>query len=491
MRHSLRWFLLPAILAGPICASWADDGPAAEREEPGIPQPRGVREYTPAETFSDEWFEQTKKPVDWFTWGAQQRIRGIWDKNLMTVDEGAGDERFWQRYRTRLWGTFTPFADEDLDINVGLAWEWRNYCRPKGPIRDTNLDEVIVETLNVKWSNIGGLPLTATIGRQSWINGINKNRWLFLEGTPLDGSRTIYMDAARLTYEFKDIQTTIDGIYVDNAGDPSDRIPPFNDRDKHVIEHDERAGILYVSNSSMKNTQVDGYFVVKHDMGTPSFPASDRTTYTVGARITGFFDDAQQWEYDAQYAQQWGDQKPGQNICAAGALAKMAYYFKDEWKNCLRLGYEYRSGDDPSTGHDESFDVLWGRYPQWSNIYEGYMDTFEGTRPAYAANLHRVGMGWTFAPGGREDMTIKTDYHLLLADQNTYGQGGDPGNDGVRTVTKSGCVRGHLLTGLWEWEINKHVKTHLLGEVLFPGDYYSDAKNEAVMFFRYQIVLSW
>jgi hypothetical protein len=119
------------------------------------------------------------------------------------------------------------------------------------------------------------------------------------------------------------------------------------------------------------------------------------------------------------------------------------------------------------------------------------MDTFEGVRPAYAANIHRLQMGWTFAPCGREDMSISTDYHLLLADQNTYGQGGDPGDDGVRTLSKSGCVRGHLLTALWKWEINKHIETHVIGEVLFPGDYYSDAKNEAAMFLRYQIVLKW
>lgn len=489
MRHSLLLAAGLAALLIPVMeltAQQADQG-QNQGDKPGIPIKKGKREYTPKEAFSDEWFEETKQPVDWFKWGADQRIRGIWDKNLTTVDEGAGDERFWQRYRTRLWGTITPF--EDLDINLGLAWEWRNYCRPKGPRRDTDMDEVVFETVNVSWKKAFGLPLTITVGRQN-ILGINKNRWLIFEGTPLDGSRTIYMDAARFTYEMEEANTTIDAIYVDNSHESDRWLVPINDRDKQVIEHDERGGIIYVSNKSLPNTSIDGYFIVKHDMGSELFPTSDRTTYTVGARVAGFLDEPKQWEYDVQYAQQWGHQEGQGNICAGGALAKLSYSFQDDWKSKLRWGYEYRSGDDPSTGHKESFDVLWGRYPQWSNIYEGYLDTFEGTRPAYAANLHRIRMGYVFSPCGREDMSISTDYHLLLADQNTYGATGNLKN-GVRTVTKSGCVRGHLVTALWKWDINKHISTHLIGEVLFPGDYYTDAKNEPVFFTRYQIVFKW
>ncbi len=43
---------------------------------------------------------------------------------------------------------------------------------------------------------MGGMPLTATVGRQDIIEGVG---WLVMDGTPLDGSRTVYFDAARFT----------------------------------------------------------------------------------------------------------------------------------------------------------------------------------------------------------------------------------------------------------------------------------------------------
>jgi hypothetical protein len=496
-----RWFwTLGLVLSASAALAWSqqpaaeEDGQPAAQQTPPAPAEseeiecdRPGQHYQKPAMFTDDWFDQTKQPVDWFSWGADLRIRGIWDKRLMTVDDAANNERFWQRYRTRVWGKIS--VNDDVDVNVGAAWEFFNWCRPDGTgLRDSELNEVIVERLNVEWRNIGGLPLRARIGRQ---NITDLNSWLLFEGTPRDGSRTIFFDAARLTYEMKQFQTTIDGIYIDNAADPSDRIPPLNDElDRFLIEHDERAGVLYLRNKSIERTQIDGFFIVKHDMGSDTFPNSDRTTYTIGGRLYGNLDEAKHWTYDLQFAQQWGHEDDQGNICAGGALANVFYYFQDDWRNTIRMGYEYRSGDDPSTGHKESFDVLWGRYPQWSNIYEGYLDTFEGTNPAYAANLHRIQLGWSFSPMGDENHEICTDYHLLLADQNTFGAGGNPVN-GQRTLSKSGNIRGHLLASVWRAKWTKHISSHLIGEIFFPGDYYTDEKNEPVMFLRYQIVFSW
>ncbi|MFP4355507.1 MAG: alginate export family protein [Phycisphaerae bacterium] len=499
MNRSLRRFLwaLSLVLAASSTLARAADGESPASTEPGeecevnpqtgeIDCNRPELHYDRPKMFTEDWFNKTKQPVEWFSWGADLRLRGIWDKNLTTRDEGANNERFWHRYRTRWWGTVN--ITEDLDLNVGLAWEWRVYCRPKGDLRDTTLDEAIIEKLNVEWRNIGGLPLSARVGRQN-ITGLND--WLLFEGTPLDGSRTIFHDAARLTWEIKEFQTIIDGIYIDNAADPSDRIKPINDRDRHLIEHNERGGVLYVRNTSIERTQIEGYFIVKHDMGSDAYPNSDRTTYTMGARVKGNIDEARHWAYDVQIAQQVGHEE-GQNICAGAAVGQLFYYFQDDWKNTIRMGYEYRSGDDPSTGHKEAFDNLWGRYPTFSNIYQGYTDTMEGVRPADLANLHRVQLGWSFAPMGNANHEICTDYHLLLADQNTLGQTGLPaGGSGPRLFSKSGNIRGHMLTSVWKAKWTEHISSHLIGEVLFPGDYYTDEKNEPVFFLRYEIVFSW
>ena len=50
-----------------------------------------------------------------------------------------------------------------------------------------NPDEALFDWFNVNMRNLGGLPLTATIGRQDMIFGVG---WLVLDASPLDGSRT-------------------------------------------------------------------------------------------------------------------------------------------------------------------------------------------------------------------------------------------------------------------------------------------------------------
>ena len=496
MRHFVRLSLLGCVLGLLACST--AHAQATGQNTPTDQQAGQTPPTTPkTEIFTDDWFKQTKKPVDWFEWGADLRLRAIWDKNLTTTDDNPNAERFWQRYRGRVWSTFHLPIDEQygkLDLNVAIGWEMRNYCEPDtgSNIRDTNFDEVFFETLNLKWQKAFGLPLTVTVGRQ---NITNLNNWLIFEGTPLDGSRTIFFDAARATLELADIKTTVDVIYIDNP-DVDNRLVFANDRDRLLVEHRERGVVLYARNKSIDRVNLDGYFIAKVDRGsnwenragTEPFRNSDRETYTVGIRAWGNIDAEEHWAYDAQYAQQMGRDRNAGNICAGGALAQLFYHFKDPMKNVLRAAYEYRSGDDASTGHRENFDILWGRYPQWSNIYEGYMDTFDGTRPAYAANLHRVQFGWSFMPV--KDHEISADYHLLFADQNTSGATGRP-VAGERTLSESGCFRGQLLTAIWKTKWNDHISTHLIGEVLFPGDYYTDEKNDPAFFCRYEIVLSW
>ena len=81
----------------------------------------------------------------------------------------------------------------------------------------------------------------------------------------------------------------------------------------------------------------------------------------------------------------------------------------------MHCGYEYLSGDDPSTDTNEAFDPLWARWPQWS---ENYVYTYAmETRIAETTNLHRVYGGWEFNPTKKTE--ICTFYNLLFADENT------------------------------------------------------------------------
>ena len=91
----------------------------------------------------------------------------------------------------------------------------------------------------------GEINTTVTVGRQDIILG---DGWLVLEGTPLDGSTSIYFDAIRSTTELKEMQTTVDVIYINQYSDPDAWLPTMGVVGDPQIEQNERGAILWVAN---------------------------------------------------------------------------------------------------------------------------------------------------------------------------------------------------------------------------------------------------
>ena len=54
-----------------------------------------------------------------------------------------------------------------------------------------------------------------------------------------------------------------------------------------------------------------------------------------------------------------------------------------------------------------------------------------------------------------------------------------------------GCFRGQLLSGVLKYKFTEQLSGHLLGEVFFPGDYYSDDRNDPAVFLRVQLNYSF
>ena len=199
------------------------------------------------------------------------------------------------------------------------------------------------------------------------------------------------------------------------------------------------------------------------------------------------------WKYSVEGAYQFGDKKDpelnqnGNNpvlapsaettvfrdINAFGVQSKLTYLFKDQWNNQLSLSYEFPSGDDPKSKEDEMFDVLWGRWPQWSEMYNVYSYVPE-TRVGQTANLHRLGPTWNLNP--IKDMDFSLSYYALLADQDTPTR---PLNQAfglpaaATPFTNNGDFRGHYLQAVLKYKFTKNLSGHLWSEFLFPGDFYA------------------
>jgi hypothetical protein len=458
----------------PVVAEKAAPAAAAIPPEAAKPPATGM-------DAADDWIDKTKTPVPWMRWGADLRVRDEYFNaaGLNKESPGTGTkapETNWQRVRARWWTTVTPV--KDMDLNLRFEWEGRHWSSPGEVHPSWAKEQVTIDTANIKLTNVLGTPLTLTLGRQDIILG---DGWLVLDGTPFDGSRTIFFDAARGTYNFKEINTTADFIYINQNHRGDALIEPLLDFKQNVIEQDEQGFILWVTNRSIPKTEINGYYIYKAMDSAVAPPRGGDSGYihTFGARIAGELSD--NWKYRAEGATQFGERN-GQRLQAFGFNSKLTYLFKDPLNNQLRLAYEFLSGDDPkTTGTNEAWVPLWGRWPQWSELYVITVAATLEQRVAEITNLHRIGMGWTINPLPK--MAFAADYHLLFADENT--QAGQAG------FSQGNSFRGQLLTLLTTYDFTRHLKGHLLAEFFWPGHFYADPKDDMATMLRGELFFTW
>jgi hypothetical protein len=449
----------------------------------------------------EQFIQDVKNPFPWMSLGGDLRIRNEYFNNALSLNSNPKvDPLFYNlhsqdyfRYRGRVWTSITPF--DGLSLNARLAAEPREFMEPS--TMDTYYDKSgvqwrygIIDNLNVKWKQPLDQPITVTVGRQDIFLG---DGWLVGDGTPEDGSFTTFLDSARATVELKDIHTTIDAIGIVQYARPDAWLPTLGPSTEQggnpnaylLTDQNEKGAILWIANKSLPEANVDAYFIYKHDSALNDLPVSifsdNADIFTVGGRVSGVV--AEHFQYSAEGAYQFGRKEyvyngiPPQaipaaadgefhNLSACGVNCKIGYDFKDELHDQFSLSYEFLSGDDPKTKSDEMFDVLWGRWPSWSEMYNIYSYVNE-TRVGQTANLHRIGPTWNLTPF--KDLQFSASYYALFADQSTPTQSTEPG-----AFTGTGIFRGHYLQAILKYKFSKHLSGHLWGELLFPGDYYTD-----------------
>jgi hypothetical protein len=281
-------------------------------------------------------------------------------------------------------------------------------------------------------------------------------------------------------------------------------IPPIADENQRRFEteQNEKGAILNIANTSLKAANLTGYFIYKQDERanfhgyTPAPRGGDNANiYTVGGRVNGLLGDGH-WKYWVEGAYQFG-RKQDQDISDAataadaavaqqfrdidafGVNAKATYLVKDKLKNQFNFSYEFLSGDDPNSKSDEMFDVLWGRWPHWSEI--GLYSFAAETRIGQEANLHRIGPGWSITP--MKNLDFSANYYVLLAQQDQATRA-VPG-----LISGDGTFRGHFAQAVLKYKFSQHLSGHLWSEFEFPGDYY--VHRQMMSFLRGEIQLTF
>jgi hypothetical protein len=435
-------------------------------------------------------------PTDWLEMGADLRFREHYGYNWTALNsdkedsKGNDDHKFhFERYRARWWTTSK--LDEDTTINTRFTWEFRTWEYPASKAQDTDFDEIIMDNLNLKMKNFLGSPTTAIIGRQDLFLG---QGWLVADGTPLDGSRTFYYDAARFTVDLAE-KTKLDLIYIRNMPNSDWFLKPINDRHKYVTQEQEQGAIVYLTDKSTP-TQLEGYFMYKNN--NPVEPTSHKAfawpqavinlyskkaeIFTFGGAASAPIND--NWDYRVEGAFQCGTSaSPNsaitandetESLRAFGAKGDLQYSFKDELNNRLHVVYEYLSGDDPGSNKVESFNPLWGQWPQWSELYQPYVTQLEEN---LVSNLHRVAFGHKFKPC--TEWEILTDYHLLWAEENTF--------EGNSKFSNDDLFRGQLLTCWARYNFTKQLKGNLVFEYMLPGHYYGPNNRDHALYFHWTV----
>ena len=162
------------------------------------------------------------------TLDASHRMRYVtWDGGVSGA-EGSGVQ--FTRNRTRLGLTWRPASS--LEFRAALVNEFFHWMQ--SPVdRPTKLDEIAFEHLYAKWSDTVGIPLSATVGRQNLRLG---DGFLVMDGTPLDGSRTLYVNAVRLdVLPFPGHRLT---LFALDQPEKDDLLPIVNDSRRTLAEYD-------------------------------------------------------------------------------------------------------------------------------------------------------------------------------------------------------------------------------------------------------------
>jgi hypothetical protein len=446
-------------------------------------------------------------PFDGLEMGLDLRLREVYTHNMLSLSDDFGDvagrndnDNHWQRYRTR-WSTKWTLAP-DVTFNTRLVWEFWTITSPdsyRGHVnslsalskQDTDFRELIFDWMNIQWKNAFDLPMTLTVGRQDIILGTG---WLVCDGTPGDGSRTIFFDGVRATIDLSD-KTKLDLIGIAQSDDERGWMTPINHRDYiHLTQKTDETGfIAYVTDKSIENTQLEGYYIYKKEEPSSwsKFSESwwatsrgqDAEIHTFGGRVAQKLDD--NWSYSVEVAKQFGTRNL-QSMKGLGTNNSLKYAFNDEMKNEMSLMYEYMSGDNKTTSGSEKFDTLWGDWPQpgRGGDLQSYIWTFEGAL-GEVTNLHRTGVKHSFKPG--KEWTMDTLYNLMWADQN--GQPSSPAAADTPKYSANSYFRGQMITGLLTYSCCKNFKTQFLVDYFVPGSYYDQSNRDHAVFAR--INMEW
>ena len=308
-----------------------------------------------------------------FTWGGSIRTRYEYYNRLGTYNGDRGGEdksEGFLRVRTRLWG---QLQHRQLTAHLQLGNEFRHYFfRERMEGRRRFPDQLFVDQL---WFRYEGLAdwIDLKVGRQG-LRDFASDR-LFSEGTPVDGSRSDFFDAVRVTLnvdEQRTRQLEIIGLTIahhdwlptwGHQHNARGAHPPRTPYDYSGSNHRELGGILYWRDRSNRALPWESYAIWKQEDGRYSSALARETkrprqfnTYTFGVRLLPRFSDALSGELEA--AIQLGDD----HLLAGMGYASLAYAWQQTpWNPTAKIGLYGLTGSSEGSRGRHTWHAVFNR----------------------------------------------------------------------------------------------------------------------------------
>lgn len=410
--------------------------------------------------------EEQAKPSP-FDWGGDIRLRGVSFDNIpISADPPGvtrGGKNVFFRGRTRVWGQYT-FSDMVL-FKARLVNEFRSYEEGSGTNTYDFPDEYGFDHLYLDFKNLADGKLDLRIGRQDLMYG---NGRVLLDGTPLDGSRTIYFNAVKASVKWPETVVDLLGIW-DKAEDELAINTQHRDLvglvGKYPTDMVESGGGVYLKNSSIQKMPFEAYYLYKNESdyeywvpGTDGAPPTkvvqpdDLNLHTLGVRLMPKFTEFLSGSLEA--AGQMGERGP-QDVDGWMVDAKLSHKFVVDTLNPTgSVGLYCLSGDDPNTTDDEGWNPLWARWPQYSELYVYAWDADGAGR---WSNVTMPYLELDLPVHAKAGFTVLGGY-MFAPEKDGPGGGDERGFLGT-------CWFKYKLTNIWSG--------HLLAEFVEPGNYYN------------------
>jgi hypothetical protein len=416
------------------------------------------------------WFVSVVQGADSpsIKYGLDIRLREEYLINVLDMTDGVGKDDNYLRLKISPWLKYN--LSDDVGFMLKLTAEPRYFFSSGdyGKGKDITNEEIVFDNLYLDYKNAFGAPIDLRIGRQDFLGAYGEG-FVIMDGTPGDGSKTFYFNAAKAIWKIND-KTSVDVVYINDFHE--DHMAVINDQQIPTNTSDEQGIVVYGKSKVSDIVTLEPYYIWKQEGGYGTTPTLKLNT--LGGRAVIAPDP---WKIRAELAGQFGSYDDSdRDREGLGGYLIAGRKFKDVCMTPeVNLGVYYLSGDDSGSADNEAWDPVFSRWPWLSELYL-FTLAKESKIAAYWSNL------LAYRASVKLDITKDTNlvfwYNYMLANEDPNITGSIFSNDGK--------VRGQLPQIQLNHKFNKNLDGYILVEELFPGNYYVDGSDNA-WFFRWQL----